>query len=466
MLVANMPKAAIKLRNNIKGVNQKIWISKHQKRPYVYLDNAASTPMLNSVWTDVGNFLNWYSGVHRGTGYKSIISSAVYDACHDIIGRFAGADPGLDAVVMVKNTTEAINKLSFRLNLKRSDIVICTEMEHHSNDLPWRSKATVKYITVDDKGKLDYHQLGELLHKYYPRVKLLAVCGASNVTGHVNDVHAMAQIAHEYGCPILVDGAQLIPHRPFSMLSHHNPGHIDFLAFSGHKIYSPLGSGVLIAPRSLLAKGPPEYTGGGTVNLVFDDEIRWADPPDKEEAGSANVPGTFALARTLTYLQELGMSTLAQYEESLTAYTLSRLQAMPGVKVYGDQNRVGVISFNIEGLHHALVGAILCFEGGIGIRTGCFCAQKYVRILLNMRENKAMVESTAKHNYPGMVRVSLAPYNTRAEVDHLLHWLTLIRDNATTYQKLYRFSPQYQCYYPINRDDKDIRQLLSKYLAT
>jgi selenocysteine lyase/cysteine desulfurase len=293
----------------------------------------------------------------------------------------------------------------------------------------------------------------------------LAVCGASNVTGHVNDVHTLARTAHEYGCPILVDGAQLIPHRPFSMLSYHNPGHIDFLAFSGHKIFAPLGTGVLIAPKSLFKKGQPEYSGGGTVNMVFDHKIYWADPPDKEEAGSANVPGTFALARTLTCLKSLGTHKLALYEENLTTYTLEKLKAMNGFTIYGDKNRVGVISFNIEGMHHALVGAILCFEAGIGVRTGCFCAQKYVRNLLNLEENKIMIDSMAKHNYPGMVRISLAAYNTREEIDHLLHWLTVIRDNAEEYQKRYYYSSKYKCFYPANRDDSDIKLVLDKYLA-
>lgn len=464
-MTLKMPKEAAKLRKNIKGMGKKVLTASHQKQQYIYLDNAASTPMLNSVWLELGDFMEWYSGIHRGTGYKSIISSKVYDECHDIIGNFAGADPGLDTVVMVKNTTEAINKLSYRLDLKYSDIVICTNMEHHSNDLPWRFKTNVKYITVDDKGNLNKHEFRQLLKQYYPRVKLLAVCGASNVTGHINDVHELAKIAHEYGCPILVDGAQLIPHQPFSMLSHQHPGHIDFLAFSGHKIFAPFGTGVLIAPKSVFNKGQPEYSGGGTVNMVFDDKIYWADPPDKEEAGSANVAGTFALARTLTYLQKLGMNKLSQYEDSLTAYVMGKMKALDGITLYGDEKRVGVISFNIEGMPHALVGAILCFEAGIGVRTGCFCAQKYVRHLLNLEENTGMVGGMPKHHYPGMVRISLAAYNTREEFDHLIKWISRIRDHGDEYKKSYYYSSNYGCYYPEHRDDKYIRQILHKFLA-
>jgi len=464
-LIGKMPKEAAQLRKNIKGIDQKVLTSSRQKHKYIYLDNAASTPMLNSVWSELEEFMSWYSGVHRGTGYKSIISSKVYDECHAMIAHFAGADSLLDTVVMVKNTTEAINKLSYRLGFKPGDIVISTNMEHHSNDLPWRAKTAVKYISVDEKGNLCSHELRQILKQYYPRVKLVAVCGASNVTGHVNDVHELAKIAHEYHCPILVDGAQLIPHRPFSMLSHQNPGHIDFLAFSGHKVFSPLGTGVLIGPKSLFYKGEPEYAGGGTVNMVFDHKIYWADLPDKEEAGSANVTGTFALAKTLTYLQKLDMRKLAQYEENLTAYALKNITQLDGITLYGDKKRVGVISFNIEGMPHALVGAILCFEAGIGVRTGCFCAQKYVRHLLNLEENAAIVDSLAKPDYPGMVRISLAAYNTREEIDHLVEWINRIRGHADEYKKNYHYSSQYGCYYPSKRDDRDINQLLNKFLA-
>ncbi len=465
MFTINMPKEAIKLRKNIKGIDEKVLGAKHRKHPYINFDNSASTPMLNSVWIELEDFLHWYAGVHRGTGYKSIISSKVYDECHEIIGKFVGADPSLDTVVMVKNTTEAINKLSYRLALKPGDIVISTDMEHHSNDLPWRSKATVKYIGVNEKGNLNNVELQQILKQYYPRVKLLAVCGASNVTGHVNDVYSLAKTAHEYRCPILVDGAQLVPHRPFSMRPHHDPCHIDFLAFSGHKIFAPLGVGVLIAPTSLFNKGQPEYSGGGTVNMVFDDQIHWASPPDKEEAGSPNVAGTFALARTLTYLDNLGMQQLSQYEESLTAYALDKIKALNGVQIYGDKHRVGVISINIDEMPHALVGALLCFEAGIGVRTGCFCAQKYVRQLLGLEQNPMMINNEAKHDYPGMVRISLAAYNTKQEIDDLIQWLILFCDRANEYKKRYSFSSKHGCYFPSDRDDKTIERTYKKYLS-
>ncbi len=442
--------AAMTLRKNIKGINVKV-PTRGKKKTYIYFDNAASTPALTPILDELYHYLDWYSGVHRGTGYKSLVSSGVYDDAHDVIGRFVGADLSRDTVIMVKNTSEAINKLSYRLQLKPVDVVITTDMEHHSNDLPWRTRARVDYAGLDREGKLDIDNVKQLLKKHYPHTKLLAVCGASNVTGHVNDVHLLAEIAHEYSCPILVDGAQLIPHQRFDMKPHTDPGHIDYLAFSGHKIYSPFGSGVLIGPRATFASGPPEYPGGGTVKLVMQDGIFWADPPDREEAGSPNVIGTYALARTLAYLDKLGMDNLAKYEEELTDYALDKLKQVRGIKIYGSKPRVGVISFNLQDIPHALLGAILCFEAGMGVRTGCFCAQKYVRLLLGLEENPEYLEiyeSNRIDKMPGMARVSLAAYNTREEIDELVRYLQDIAVNPYEYRRRYRFSTTQGSYLP------------------
>jgi len=458
----------IKLRRDIKGINERVLVKGNKRRKYIYFDNAASTPTLVPVLNEMEDYLNWYSGVHRGTGYKSLISSKIYDDCHEVIGNFVGADLSRDTIVFVKNTTEAINKLSYRLQLQPNDIVLISSMEHHSNELPWRSKAQVKYAQFDNNGKLDLNNLDCLLKRYHPRIKLLAVCGASNVTGHINDVHLLAKMAHAYGCKILVDGAQLVPHQRFNMNPHSDTNHIDFLAFSGHKIYSPFGLGVLIGPRETFMNGSPEYQGGGTVKLVFKNEVFWSDPPDKEEAGSPNVVGAYALARTLAYLDKLGMDNLAKYEEELTAYTLEKLRALNCVKIYGSQPRVGVISFNLKDMPHALVGAILCFEAGIGLRTGCFCAQKYVRYLLGVKEDLEQLqfyERNEMDKIPGMVRISLAPYNTREEVDHLITWLRYIADNRYEFRRRYKISPVQGGYIPSDIINKEyIKNVYNHYM--
>lgn len=455
------------LRKNIKGIKAKVPV-RGKKRNYIYFDNAASTPALIPVLNELYDYLDWYSGVHRGTGYKSLLSSRIYDDSHDVIGRFVGADLSRDAVIMVKNTSEAINKLSYRLQLNPADVIITTDMEHHSNDLPWRARAKVEYAGIDSEGRLDTDDLRQHLKRNYPWTKLLAVCGASNVTGHVNDVHLLAEMAHEFGCPILVDGAQLVPHRCFDMKSHTDPGHIDYLAFSGHKIYSPFGSGVLIGPRHTFASGPPEYPGGGTVKLVMENEIFWADPPDREEAGSPNVIGTYTLARTLTYLNKLGMEKLGQYEETITNYALDELKQVKGITVYGSKPRVGVISFNMADIPHALLGAVLCFEAGMGVRTGCFCAQKYVRKLLGLAESQHYLElydSGRMDKIPGMVRVSLAAYNTRQEIDEMVKWLKQIAANPYKYRRGYRFVASQGSYLPVNTDyTKEMAMNIKKHM--
>lgn len=441
------------LRQNIHGIDIRVPIVGGKKRPFIYFDNAASTPPLKPVLRQMDEFMKWYSGVHRGTGYKSLISSRVYDHCHEVIGDFVGADAERDSVILVKNTTEAINKLSYRLGLGPGDIVITTAMEHHSNDLPWRARAQVEYVQVDAKGKLDLDHLKSLLKKHYPRVKLMAVCGASNVTGHINAVHQIAELAHGFGAPILVDGAQLIPHHSFDMKPHNHPQHIDFLAFSGHKIFAPYGCGVLIGPREVFARGAPEYSGGGTVNLVLADSVYWGAPPDRDEAGSPNVPGAYALASTLSCLNRLGMLQLSREEQRLTSHMMEGLRRNREVILYGSYPRVGVVSFNIKGMPHALVGAILCFEAGIGVRTGCFCAQGYVRRLLGEKENLAHLEHYAnKQAYllPGMVRVSLAAYNTSKEVDLFLHTVERISRNKKAYREYYHWSEQLGTYIPRN----------------
>lgn len=469
MFTGKLPPQVRTLRKNIKGINQKVPVTGGKSVGYIYLDNAASTPALIPVLNEFNDYLEWYSGVHRGTGYKSLISSNIYNQCHNIIGNFVGADPERDAVVVVKNTTEAINKLSYRLQLQPADIVLTTDMEHHSNDLPWRARANVQYAGINEEGELDIDAVRGLLRQSYPRVKLLALCGASNVTGHVNDVHLLAQMAHEYGCKILVDGAQMIPHRRLNMKPHSEPDHIDYIAFSGHKIYAPFGSGVLIGPRETFSGTSPEYQGGGTVKLVMKHKIFWADPPDNEEAGSPNVAGTYALARTLEYLRKLGFEEITEYEQRLTQYAWQKLQALRDVKIYGSQNRIGVISFNLKGISHALVGAVLCFDAGIGIRTGCFCAQNYVRRLLGQEANSdhiTLYQEKRMDRIPGMVRISLAGYNTREEVDYLIDWLQKITLNRYEFKRRYRFYPDQGGYLPADLPaQKFINKICRRYLT-
>ena len=407
--------------------------------PYINLDNAASTPPLRDVTEAVERFLPFYSSVHRGSGFKSRVSTAAYEDAHDVVARFVGADTRTNTVIFGKNTTEAINKLAFRYPLAAGSVVLSTEMEHHSNDLPWR-RATVVRARVTPDGRLDEDDVDRLLAEYGERIALVTVSGASNVTGFVQPIQRLARKAHSVGARILVDAAQLAPHRRIDVKSDDDPEHIDFIVFSAHKMYAPFGTGALVGRSDIFLDSAPEYQGGGTVEIVTASDVHWAGLPDREEAGSPNVVGAVAMAAAARTLMEVGMERLEHYEVLLTEYALERLQSVPGLVLYGERefahagDRIGVIPFNVGATHHALVAAILGSEAGIGVRNGCFCAQPYVAQLLRLtpaaqaarrREHLAGDRSRT----PGMVRVSLGAYNTFHEIDALAEMLERIARN-------------------------------------
>ena len=229
-----------------------------------------------------------------------------------------------------------------------------------------------------------------MLAAYGDRVALLTVSGASNVTGFIQPIHRLARKAHAVGARILVDAAQLAPHRRIDVKSEDDPEHLDYVVLSAHKMYAPFGTGALVGRSDTFLQGAPEHQGGGTVEIVTPTDVYWAGLPDREEAGSPNVVGAVAMAVAAQALMDHGMDDIARHERALTAYALDRLQAIPGLTIYGAgvpvgvDDRVGVIAFNLESVPHALVAAILGYEGGIGVRNGCFCAQSYVAHLLGI----------------------------------------------------------------------------------
>ena len=405
---------------------------------YINLDNAATTPPLRAVLDAVQDFLPYYSSVHRGTGFKSRVSTAVYDEAHEIIGRFVGADLDSNTVIFGKNSTEAINKLAFRYPLPKGSVILSTLMEHHSNDLPWRNRAQVVRAQVTPEGRLDENDLDRLLAEYGDRIALLSVSGASNVTGFIQPIHRLARKAHAVGARILVDAAQLAAHRKIDMKPDDDPEHIDFVALSAHKMYAPFGTGALVGAREIFSSSAPEYQGGGTVALVTADEVRWGGVPDREEAGSPNVVGAIAMAAAAQALMGSRLEDVEKHEAELTAYALGQLQTLPGITVYGEtdprkgEDRVGVISFNLPSAHHALVAAVLGYEGGIGVRSGCFCAQQYVTSLLHLSETEQArwrreFELGDRSRRPGLVRISFGAYNTFEDVDAAVEMLWRIK---------------------------------------
>jgi selenocysteine lyase/cysteine desulfurase len=428
---------ALNIREQIVGVNQPVPLLNGTQATYINFDNAASTPALKKVLDSVNQFMVWYSSVHRGSGFKSQLATEVYEEARQIVARFVGANPDQHLVIFGKNTTEALNKLAYRFPLQKDDIVLVSLLEHHSNDLPWRAQAQVVRIGLDESGRLDEADFERKLAQYAGRVKLVAVTGAANVTGYLPDIHSLARKAHIAGAQILVDAAQLAPHRPIQMGGLNDPAHLDYLTISAHKMYAPFGTGALIGRRDTFEQGEPEYRGGGTIAAVSTEAIHWAAAPDRDEAGSPNVVGAVALAAAIKAIGEIGMEQIAQHEAQLTEYALQKMSQIEGITLYGmgayynPAERVGVIPFNLSGKSDALVAAILSAEWGIGVRNGCFCAHPYVLRLLNYSEveiDQAWTNMVAgdMRQKPGMVRVSFGMYNTFEEVDVLVAALSRI----------------------------------------
>jgi len=452
----NLAQAA-SLRQEIVGVDQQVPLLDGTIQTYVYLDNAASTPAFRHVHEKVSEFLTWYSSVHRGAGFKSLISTHVFEEARQTVASFVGADPSTNCVVFVKNATEAINKLANRFDWKAGDIIISTSMEHHSNDLPWRPKAHVEYVALQEDGSLDLTDLERKLDRFAGQVRLVTATGASNVSGFIPPIHDMAEMAHARGALFMADCAQLAPHRSIHMGPAGAPRSLDFVVLSGHKMYAPFGSGALIGPDDFFRAGSPDYRGGGTIEIVTPDEVYWAEPPDREEAGTPNVIGAVALAASIRTLTAVGMEAVVGHESELTAYALRRLQEVRGLRVYGPsdptrlENRLGVISFNVADIPHGKVAAILGFEGGIGVRDGCFCAHPYVLQLLGIAQKqfegyKARVLDHDRTDIPGMVRVSFGCYNTCEEVDALIAMLQRVA--AGDYRGDYIVDRSTGSYYP------------------
>jgi cysteine desulfurase/selenocysteine lyase len=416
------------VREQIVGVQARVPLLDGSHRRYVNFDNAASTPALRPVFDKVNEFMTWYSSVHRGTGFKSQLASEAYELARGLVACFVGANPETNTVIFGKNTTEALNKLARRFPLEPDDVVLCSLMEHHSNDLPWRQRARVYHIGVRADGSLDEEDFDRLLFQHAGRVKLVAVTGAQNVTGYLNPIHRLAEKAHAVGAKIVVDGAQLAPHRAIDMRLDDDPGHIDFMAIAAHKMYAPYGTGALIGPAWVFDNGTPDLVGGGTVALVTVDDVRWNGSPGRDEAGSPNVVGAVALAQAILSLQEIGMQAVARHETELTAHALRRLGQIDGVELYGPNDpdrtdeRLGTIPFNVRGVDHYKVAAVLSFEGGIGVRNGLFCAHPYMLRLLGISSEEAVrhyqqIKDGTRVGRAGLVRTSFGCYNTLEEVD-------------------------------------------------
>jgi len=408
------------------------------ERIAIELDQAASTQSHPFVADRVAEFLPWYSSVHRGAGFRSRRATHAYEEARRAVLAFAGRDgDGTDVAILCRNTTEAINHLAYRLRLAPTDVVVTTVVEHHANLLPWGRIAERRYVECGVGGTFTTDDVIAALDAGSQRPALLAVTGASNVTGWLPPLDDIITAAHARGVPVLVDAAQLAPHRPL-------PPAADFLALSGHKMYAPFGAGALIGPRTLFESGDPFLAGGGAVDLVGLDEVIWTAPPDREEAGSPNVVGAIALHAAIDALTSIGWEAVAAHEQGLAKRLHAGLQAIDGVRLLGpaggqvqDADALPVAAFVVAGSHHALVAARLSAEYGIAVRHGCFCAHPYVVRLLGMDDAdvdayRREVLQGDHRAIPGAVRASAGLGTSGDDIEALLSAVADLAGGAPT----------------------------------
>ncbi|RMF80663.1 MAG: cysteine desulfurase [Nitrospirae bacterium] len=381
-------------------------------RPLCYLDNAATTQKPRAVIEAVARYYERdNANVHRGIHALAERATEAYEQARGRVARFLNArDPA--EIVFVRGTTEAINLVASSLGfgLREGDEVLITEMEHHSNIVPWqllrdRKGVRLKVLPMDDRGVLRLDRLDDLLTE---RTRLVAVVHCSNALGTVNPVAEIAARAHAAGALVLVDGAQAVPHLPVDVQALG----ADFYAFSGHKVYGPMGIGCLYGRRELLAELPPYQGGGEMIRRVTFEETTYAEPPARFEAGTPNVAGAVGLAAALDYLEGLGLERVAAYEEELLAYALERVAELPGVRLIGTApERLGILSMAIDGAHPHDIATILDRDG-IAIRAGHHCAHPVMD----------------HFGVPATARASLALYNTRDEIDRLIEGVHHVKE--------------------------------------
>ena len=411
------------IRNYVVGIDEEMELESGGKKVVTNFDNAATTPALQPVMDEVNEKLEKYGSIGRGFSPKSDYSTDLYNSTRDKVLEFVGADPEKYTVFYVNNTTDGLNKLATALVQDKSDVILTTRIEHHSNDLPWRENATVIYAEVDDQGRVMYDEIEKQLRNN--KVKYVSVTAASNVTGYVTDVHRVAKLAHKYGAKIIVDGAQIVAHRKFSMLGETEDENIDFFVFSAHKMYSPYGGGAVIGLSEDMEEKMPHFYGGGTIHIVGDDWVEYADAPKSYEAGSPNYPGVVGLGKAIEILEEIGFDNIEAHEKELNQRLVDGLLKMDNIIVYGDtedlSDRVGVITFNFSDANTALIAEELSHRYGIATRRGAFCANPYVWRLYGLTDEQVHnFAECSDINTPGMIRVSFGIYNTEEEVDYLL----------------------------------------------
>lgn len=398
------------------------------ERPLVYMDHAASTHPPLSVLRAYTEFMEReYSNVHRGTHLLSRKATERFEEAYYVVADFIGGELKNGCVVFTANTTHAID-LASHVMQSRPGKVVTTEMEHHSNELPHRARGNVLRARVDDHGALDVGHVEELLRKN--EVKLLCVTAGSNVTGIMPPLGELARLAHEHGALILVDAAQALARIPLDVKPFGHPEHIDFLAGAGHKAYAPFGAGFLYGPRSLLDEAPPYLPGGGTAANVTATGVEFMKAPDRHHGGTPNIGGVVAMARALQFIEKIGRDEIRKHEMKLTKQALDGLEEIGGITLYGptdEKQRLGVVTFNVDGVSELLTAAVLSEEGAIAVRNGRFCSHVYVGRLLANATKLTRQDGEAGVQPTGMVRASVGLYNDENDVKRLLEFVDRVK---------------------------------------
>lgn len=381
-------------------------------KPLVYLDNAATTQKPRCVIDAISDeYCSVNANVHRGVHFLSQQATQLHEDAREVVRNFINARSTAE-IVFTRGTTESLNLVASSFGeafLKEGDEVIVSEMEHHSNIVPWqllrdKKGIVLKVIPIDDCGHLKLEALEALLT---PRTRLVSVAHVSNVLATVNPVKRIAEMVHAHGALLLVDGAQSVPHIKVDVQELD----CDFYVFSGHKVYGPTGVGVLYGKESLLDRMPPYQGGGEMIARVTFEKTTYERLPYKFEAGTPDYVGTHALAVALQYVSHIGMEAIAAHEHALTRLAMEQMRGIKGMQLYGEtEDKGAVVAFNIEGIHHLDLGTLLD-RLGIAIRTGHHCAQPLMQ----------------HYGVEGMARASFALYNTKAEVEALVAGIERVR---------------------------------------
>jgi selenocysteine lyase/cysteine desulfurase/glyoxylase-like metal-dependent hydrolase (beta-lactamase superfamily II)/rhodanese-related sulfurtransferase len=425
-VVCRLPGAKLdwsEVRREFAIVNRNVPVLGTGERKLVYLDHAASTHAPQSVLGAVVEFMEReYANVHRGTHLLSRKATERFEEAYYVVSDFIGAEQRKGCVCFTLNTTQAIDLASHAL-AERPGKVVTTEMEHHSNELTHRRRGSVLRCRVLPNGELDLGHMEELLRKN--DVKLVAVSAGSNITGIMPPVHQIARMAHDNGALILVDAAQALARHRIDVRSPDDPEHLDFVAAAGHKAYAPFGVGFLYGPRAVLDAAPPYLPGGGTALTVNTREAEYLKAPDRHHGGTPNIVGVVAMARALMFLSSIGIDEIRAHEVKLTNKILAGLHEIGGITLYGPpraEQRLGVVSFNVDGVSELLAAAVLSEEGGIAVRSGRFCAHIYM--------DRLLAGSPTKGDGPqptGAVRASIGLYNDESDVERLLEYVAKIQ---------------------------------------